>query len=266
MMASLSLFRQPSSVLLSLTRCFSSIPSAALGVVPFKEPKPSDSDFSEPSNTPEPPKKALKKDPPKKLHVPPTPAYPHGPALHYRQSNRGLYGGGKLLFGNIVSEKNEIKTRRKWRLNVKDKRLFSKALGKELKVRLTTHVLRTINKVGGLDEYLLGEKSARIKELGVEGWRLRWMIMQTDMVKERYRKQRVEMGLEAPQIPKKPKASEKPAQKQIGGKGGWNFNGGTKQKQIGVPEDGESPPEPFDEVKFLEGEIKLLGDGRPEKE
>ena len=56
-------------------------------------------------------------------------------------------------------------------------------------------VLRTLDKVGGLDEYLLGEKSMRIKELGMAGWRLRWRIMQTEKVKERFRRQRVAMGL-----------------------------------------------------------------------
>ncbi len=42
---------------------------------------------------------------------------------------------------------------------------------------MQARVLRTMDKVGGLDEYLMGEKPARIKELGVEGWRLRWMVM-----------------------------------------------------------------------------------------
>lgn len=56
-------------------------------------------------------------------------------------------------------------------------------------------VLRTLDKVGGLDEYLLGEKSARIKELGMAGWRLRWRIMQTEVVRERFRRQRLAMGL-----------------------------------------------------------------------
>lgn len=52
-----------------------------------------------------------------------------------------------------------------------------------------------MDKVGGLDEYLLGEKAGRIKELGMAGWKLRWRIMQTDAVKERFRRQREQMGL-----------------------------------------------------------------------
>lgn len=60
---------------------------------------------------------------------------------------------------------------------------------------MQARVLRTIDKVGGLDEYLLGEKAARIKDLGMGGWALRWRIMSTDTVQERFRRQRVEMGL-----------------------------------------------------------------------
>lgn len=123
------------------------------------------------------------------------PAYPYGPAQFYKQSNFGLYGTQKIRYGNIVSEKNEIKTRRYWRPNVHSKRLWSDALQHFVRTRITTRVLRTVDKVGGLDEYLLGEKAGRIKELGMGGWRLRWRIMQSERVKERFRKQRAELGL-----------------------------------------------------------------------
>lgn len=66
---------------------------------------------------------------------------------------------------------------------------------KFLRVRVTARVLRTIDKCGGLDEYLLGEKAGRIKELGMGGWKLRWRIMQTGSVKERFRRQREALGL-----------------------------------------------------------------------
>jgi len=123
------------------------------------------------------------------------PVYPYGPSQYYKQSNFGLYGNQKIRFGNMVSEKNEIKTRRYWRPNVHSKRLYSEALGNFIRIRVTTRVLRTVDKVGGLDEYLLGEKKGRIKELGMGGWKLRWRIMQTDVVKERFKKQRLAMGL-----------------------------------------------------------------------
>jgi large subunit ribosomal protein L28 len=56
-------------------------------------------------------------------------------------------------------------------------------------------VLRTIDKCGGLDAYLLGEKSARVKELGMKGWELRWRVMQTPWWKSRVRAERRALGL-----------------------------------------------------------------------
>ncbi|MCJ1305235.1 39S ribosomal protein L24, mitochondrial [Hypocenomyce scalaris] len=125
------------------------------------------------------------------------PAYHYGPSPWYKQSNFGLYGSTRIQFGNKVSEKNEIKTRRKWRPNIRSKRLWSESLNRFIRVKVHARVLRTIDKVGGLDEYLLGDKAARIKDLGMGGWALRWRIMSTDAVRERFRKQRAEMGLPA---------------------------------------------------------------------
>ncbi|KAK8165458.1 hypothetical protein BKA80DRAFT_271422 [Phyllosticta citrichinensis] len=123
------------------------------------------------------------------------PAYPYGQAYWYKQSNFGLYGGARIQFGNKVSEEYEQKTRRKWRPNLEKLRLRSDSLGRLIKVKVSRRVLRTIRKVGGLDEYLLGEKAERIKELGMGGWALRWRIMQTDAVKKRFEKQRKLLGL-----------------------------------------------------------------------
>ena len=100
-----------------------------------------------------------------------------------------------MTFGNNVSGKFEIKTRRRWRLNSQRKRLYSKALDRMIRVRVTVKVLRTIDKVGGLDEYLLGHKPARIRGLGPRGWALRWRLMQEPSVKERIRRERREMGI-----------------------------------------------------------------------
>ena len=62
-------------------------------------------------------------------------------------------------------------------------------------MKVQARVLRTIDKCGGLDEYLLGEKTGRIKELGVEGWRLRWMVMGSGKVGRRFKEERVALGL-----------------------------------------------------------------------
>lgn len=123
------------------------------------------------------------------------PPYPYGPARWYKQSDKGLYGGARVRFGNNVSERTETKTRRSWHPNIMRKSLYSKALNRRFKIRVSTRVLRTIDKVGGLDEYLLGEKSARIRELGMEGWRLRCLVMGTRTVQRRFNAQRRALGL-----------------------------------------------------------------------
>ncbi|TKA83399.1 hypothetical protein B0A55_00342 [Friedmanniomyces simplex] len=123
------------------------------------------------------------------------PLYPYGPTRWYKQSSLGLYGGQRIRFGNNVGEKFENKTRRSWHPNVLTRKLFSNALDRVVQVRVTTRVLRTIDKLGGLDEYLLGEKEARIKELGESGWWLRWAIMQTSTVKARFAEERRRLGM-----------------------------------------------------------------------
>jgi hypothetical protein len=55
--------------------------------------------------------------------------------------------------------------------------MFSRALGHKIRIKVSARVMRTIDKVGGLDEYLMGETAGRIKELGAEGWNLRWAIV-----------------------------------------------------------------------------------------
>ncbi|KAK3343517.1 hypothetical protein B0T25DRAFT_554524 [Lasiosphaeria hispida] len=128
--------------------------------------------------------------------APEIPPYPLGPRPVYHQSNTGLYGTARIRFGNRVSERNEIKTRRTWRPNVHHKRLWSDALGVFVRTRVTTRVLRTIDKCGGLDEYLLGIKPARVAELGPWGWRLRWRIMQSPTLREKLNLERVKLGLD----------------------------------------------------------------------
>ncbi|KAK5110969.1 hypothetical protein LTR85_000679 [Meristemomyces frigidus] len=123
------------------------------------------------------------------------PTYPHGPTRWYKQSRLGLYGGQRIRFGNNVGEKIEVKTRRNWKVNVLTRKLFSKSLDRHVQVRVSTRVLRTIDKLGGLDEYLLGEKEGRVRELGESGWWLRWAIMQTPGIKARFAEERRRLGI-----------------------------------------------------------------------
>ncbi len=104
------------------------------------------------------------------------PPYPYGEALFFKRSDRGLYGGQERGSGYQVSEMGN-RTPRSWLPNVVTKRLWSEALNKTIKIRLTSRVLRTITKEGGLDNYLTKEKSARIKELGLFGWHLRYDVL-----------------------------------------------------------------------------------------
>jgi ribosomal protein L28 len=100
-----------------------------------------------------------------------------------------------IRFGNNVGPEFGVKTRRSWHPNIVNKKLYSKALQRQVQVRVSTRVLRTIDKLGGLDEYLLGEKEARIKTLGQSGWWLRWAIMQTPLIKRRFGQERHRLGV-----------------------------------------------------------------------
>ncbi|KAJ1427421.1 Ribosomal protein L28 [Sesbania bispinosa] len=71
------------------------------------------------------------------------------------RAKRGLYAGRHIQFGNNISEDGGNKTRRTWKPNVQDKRLFSYVLDRHIRVKVTTHALRCIDKAGGIDEYLL---------------------------------------------------------------------------------------------------------------
>ncbi|KAF6811177.1 50S ribosomal protein L24 [Colletotrichum sojae] len=114
------------------------------------------------------------------------PAYPLGDRQHYKQSNRNLLGTARIRTGNVISEKHHQVSKRTWKPNVHNKRLFSEHLGAWIHTRVTIRVLRTIRKEGGLDNYLLKDKPARVAELGPGGWRLRWLVQQTQGYRERF--------------------------------------------------------------------------------
>ncbi|AET37888.1 mitochondrial 54S ribosomal protein bL28m Ecym_2136 [Eremothecium cymbalariae DBVPG len=111
------------------------------------------------------------------------PDYPYGESHIFKQSNKGLYGGSFVQFGNNVSESKQ-KTRRKWLPNILKKSLWSETLGRKIPIKMTAKVLKTITKEGGIDNYLTKDKSARIKELGPTGWKLRYTVLTTRDKKE----------------------------------------------------------------------------------
>lgn len=130
------------------------------------------------------------------------PAYPYGDYTLFKQANKGLYGGQMIQFGNNVSEETETKTRRHWKPNVLSKSLYSVALKKRIKLRITAKVLKTIDREGGLDEYLLKDNQHRIKELGPTGWALRWTLMQKPEVIARLRTEAAALGIDQAAIDK----------------------------------------------------------------
>ncbi|KAG1347280.1 54S ribosomal protein L24, mitochondrial [Cocos nucifera] len=71
------------------------------------------------------------------------------------RAKRGIYAGRHIQFGNKVSEDGGNKSRRTWKPNVQTKRLFSYIHDRHIRVKVTTHALRCIDKAGGIDEYLL---------------------------------------------------------------------------------------------------------------
>lgn len=124
------------------------------------------------------------------------PPYPYSPNVDFPEANFGLYGGGTIQSGNKISQgRNKGKTLRKWFPNIRLEKVRSEALDMELSIPIRARVMRTIRKCGGLDQYILGDKPGRIKELGLLGWKLRYKIMQTPSVQKAFRAERIKQGL-----------------------------------------------------------------------
>lgn len=75
-------------------------------------------------------------------------------------------------FGNNVSHANN-KTRRRFLPNLQETSLYSDALKRMVRLRLTTSAIRTIERKGGLDAFLLGTNRSK---LSLEAQRLRRQI------------------------------------------------------------------------------------------
>ena len=79
--------------------------------------------------------------------------------------------GKKHQTGHNVSHSN-IKTKRRFMVNLNNVTLFSETLKRKFKFRIASSTLRTIDKLGGLDHYLsktssriLTDKALKIKKL-----------------------------------------------------------------------------------------------------
>ena len=82
------------------------------------------------------------------------------------------FTGKAVQSGNNVSHANN-KTRRRFLPNLQEVSLMSDVLGTTVKVRLSTRAIRTVEKRGGIDAYLL---SASETQLGSKARELRRRI------------------------------------------------------------------------------------------
>ena len=80
--------------------------------------------------------------------------------------------GKAVLTGNNVSHANN-KSRRRFLPNLSQVTLISDSLGQRVRLRITSHALRSVEHRGGLDKFLL---AARDSELSLNARRLKRQI------------------------------------------------------------------------------------------
>ncbi len=76
-------------------------------------------------------------------------------------SRRCQITGKGVLTGNNVSHAHN-KTRRRFLPNVQETSVLSEALGRTVRLKLSTSALRTLEKRGGLDSFLMATPAARL--------------------------------------------------------------------------------------------------------
>ena len=69
--------------------------------------------------------------------------------------------GKGVVAGNNVAHSN-TKTKRRFQPNLQNVTLVSDSLGRKLTLRIATSTLRTVQKHGGLDAFLLGTDDAKL--------------------------------------------------------------------------------------------------------
>lgn len=107
------------------------------------------------------------------------------------RSRRGLYDGKDIRTGNNVSFSMRA-TKRKFKPNVFTKRVYSEILDDMIRFHLTASTLRSIDKAGGLDNYLLDPKR-NITE--GEGYEIKKKILKRLKNQERYERKQAEKAV-----------------------------------------------------------------------
>lgn len=74
----------------------------------------------------------------------------------------GFYGTTHIRFGNNVSH-SKRHTRRSWKPNVQTKTYASEILGQEFKLPIVTREIRTVEKRGGFDRYILSRDKTFVR-------------------------------------------------------------------------------------------------------
>ena len=78
-------------------------------------------------------------------------------------SRRCSITGKAVLTGNNVSHANN-KTRRRFLPNLQETSVLSDALGQTVRLRVASRTIKTIEKNGGIDAYLLSVSNAKLPE------------------------------------------------------------------------------------------------------
>lgn len=73
------------------------------------------------------------------------------------RAERGLYAGRSLSYGNTISDFGN-RNRRTWKPNVQRCSLYSALLGQKVSLKASTAAIRMVDRVGGLDNYILGQQ------------------------------------------------------------------------------------------------------------
>ena len=78
-------------------------------------------------------------------------------------ARRCVVTGKGVMTGNNVSHANN-KTRRRFLPNLQHATMHSEALGRRVSLRLSTSAMRTIEKHGGLDAFLMQARNAELAD------------------------------------------------------------------------------------------------------
>ena len=78
-------------------------------------------------------------------------------------ARRCAVNGKGVMSGNNVSHANN-KTRRRFLPNLQEASMLSDVLGAAVRMRLSTRGIRTVEKNGGIDAFLLGTRNSRLPE------------------------------------------------------------------------------------------------------